>query len=475
MTASPNRIEPSDSTADRDMPALPPTLFRLPDLDPVPAAAKTPLAPATPPQEDVPAIAETLDRAPEPTADVATESASAPPDVLAPSVVDLTSADPFKEADGIDGPKDLAPNPDTIAQSDDRPIAANPDAPAGRSWTERMGSQALVLVILLIVAGAALMAGREPDTRSVPGERELQGLADGFKVDDGDQAGIDQLASNRNTGANDRGFSSPNTSVMVKRVNADLAQESPDSTPSVELAATNSLSAKLPTSGEYRNQYGASVPADEVPDSSFQDEVADLLADSVGESNAMYTPTAKSAILPGSVDEAISATPASNIASEDLAGDAQKAEDFGGMVNPPSATTESALPSMTQVAKPNVSEIGLGGVGQAPLRSRTPNRVVDWSDYLPGSESYLNVQPQAAPGTPLPTSDSQTGNLISPDPTYRQPGIYGQSDAYGQPNVYGQPGLYGQPTAGGQPTTSGLTAPRETVARQPSAPSNLRR
>ncbi len=119
---------------------LPPTLFELPNLSGGPAEneTKSPATPTTPP---------------------------APSAVVEPDPVPKeqgTEDQPLSLGDELDrilpvAPVPPAPQATSTVDADPEPIDP---LPAGRTWMEKIGSHALVLVMLLIVVAAALLTGQ---------------------------------------------------------------------------------------------------------------------------------------------------------------------------------------------------------------------------------------------------------------------------------------------------------------------------
>jgi hypothetical protein len=139
--ADDNGVESGDNSNE---PALPPTLFKLPDLNreeegrrPQPAALNPQDDPAdTPPENDA---EEPTDDTNQPTAD---QPGADQPSAKQPSG---KQEDPKKE-------KDAAPPR--------APLPPATDQPAGRSWMETFGSHGMVVVLLMTVVGAALISNR---------------------------------------------------------------------------------------------------------------------------------------------------------------------------------------------------------------------------------------------------------------------------------------------------------------------------
>ena len=144
-----NGVE-SDSTS--AAPALPPTLFKLPNLK----RNHESRAPNQHPQSPNPSLAETP-----------TSSGSENPSV------DAAEREPANPNTSETGGAQKRPNPAPI----------RPDEPAGRSWMETFGSHGLVVVLLLVVIGAALLSGRKSPSPEFESLVEYDPLDDRFEVE----------------------------------------------------------------------------------------------------------------------------------------------------------------------------------------------------------------------------------------------------------------------------------------------------
>ena len=131
-----------------DSPALPPTLFKLPNLNPAPQPPRgmddPPRSPTPPAVEPATGVSATAVASSTPTATPPASPSAAP-----------ESKPKFSEAAPPEPPKAAAPR---TPSSERAPLLA--DRPAGRSWVETIGSHGVVVVLLLIVVTAALVTGR---------------------------------------------------------------------------------------------------------------------------------------------------------------------------------------------------------------------------------------------------------------------------------------------------------------------------
>jgi hypothetical protein len=77
------------------------------------------------------------------------------------------------------------PNTSETASTQKRPNPApiRPDEPAGRSWMETFGSHGLVVVLLLVVIGAALLSGRKSPSPEFESLVEYEPVDDRFEVE----------------------------------------------------------------------------------------------------------------------------------------------------------------------------------------------------------------------------------------------------------------------------------------------------
>ena len=176
--AADNGVESDDSIRS---PALPPTLFKLPNLNRAPEQSKgsddPPRSPTPPAVETTPPAVETTPPAVETTPPAVETTTSTPAAAVESS--SRTAAPENSKAAASETPKASAPETPKAAQetpkapAPETPKAAtpqrtpsseraplHPDKPAGRSWMETIGSHGVVVVLLLVVVTAALVTGR---------------------------------------------------------------------------------------------------------------------------------------------------------------------------------------------------------------------------------------------------------------------------------------------------------------------------
>ena len=154
MTVSPRRAQdgqhlPSDlhQSSDRSSYDMPPTLFKLPHLNPTSHAhadwdQPAPAVPNEPVEANVPVAT----AASASVANAANQTDPTGNGMQAPPVVSPSQSTPQAPPTGELGPSSTN--------------AANDSHPMGRTWMERVGSHTLILSMLLIVVAAAVLTGR---------------------------------------------------------------------------------------------------------------------------------------------------------------------------------------------------------------------------------------------------------------------------------------------------------------------------
>lgn len=139
--------------------ALPPTLFKLPDLNRDQDNRQPPPAAMSPPEEGNRQPAE--ERLPDP-----------------PAPVDQPPAEQARQQEpAAEEPKaeDSAPPR--------APLPPATDQPAGRSWMETFGSHGMVVALLLTVVAAALVSSRNPTTPSLDSLAESDAIEETSQID----------------------------------------------------------------------------------------------------------------------------------------------------------------------------------------------------------------------------------------------------------------------------------------------------
>ncbi|QDS92091.1 hypothetical protein FF011L_08270 [Roseimaritima multifibrata] len=418
----------------------PPVLFRLPALNQ--AASAAPASPKSRLTEDTGSPANSF---PPPPPVAAAGSNSFPPPPVQPAVPNQAS--PAPTANTAERESRNAHTPDT-------------NQPAGRSWTENMGTRLAVIALVLAAAGVMLLISRNGEDKSLQiAEDETDQLLADLGIPANGDAGNDAAPEFSTTETPDPAIDfdftptkPPATAPPAERGDVDLAA-SPAQRAPAELPAWDIDTAATETSGPL----GSGDPAARTADARADDSRADFATDSAP--SAISEPAT---INEPSGDEGFELTAPRSPYDSQTRSSMRAPETNRFATAPefqPSAATQPAAPSnvapqpqdrVASLPQANVAQrVSSDTLGQPssrsapqPSQTETPYAVSDWSQYLPAESNpaaAANVAQQ--PGSP-----QQQPVVAQQQPGYpqQQPGFSQQQPGYPQ-----QPGGYGQQAAGG--------------------------